>query len=276
MSSIFFAILFEKQERHHRRRVKGGPLNKLGMLGVLLMSNVSYFCLNITHCICIHNHAESSHVELGSKRRDFCRSTRQYWAHIKKWLGKVRRKDKKGSVDAYEKVDGYGGGVSVGGRRSTKGEERQTSFFLIEWKLEACSAGFDTRASRGRPDRSWPARLARGSSPTSRLDVDLLASSLRPDEASILRSAVSGPDLRTTPCTAPFEAFPSRLSDEDLTRLLRSGGVAERSATNPHITLPVFTRPKSGGTSRLLVDGGKFDELSRALPAPLLPGLGGV
>ena len=154
-------------------------------------------------------------------------------------------------------------GVPVDGE-----EQLHTEARWHEKALEACSSGAYMRGiprpTRRISDKSGKLDML----PTRRLDVGMLAESLHPKEAEVLRSAVSVPDLSTG---KPYRAFPCSLSEDDLARLLHTG-VAER-CERVHISLPVFTIPKRDGTSRLLVDGRPFDERSRPFPAPVLPGL---
>ena len=106
--------------------------------------------------------------------------------------------------------------------------------------------------------------------PTSRLDVAMLADSLRQRDAELLRFAVAEPALSTT---TKKQAMPCHsLTEADLQSLLESG-VAEPCAGRPHITLPVFTIAKPNGKKRLLVDGREFDARSCKMPAPRLPHL---
>ena len=137
-----------------------------------------------------------------------------------------------------------------------------------EVALEACSSNAYARGTPRPARRISSGRSTLDMLPASRLDVDVLAEALDPEEASVLRRAVSTPDLLNG---KKHRAFPCSLSEGDLTRLLDSG-VAE-PCDGAHISLPVFTIPKRDRSSRLLVDGRPFDERSHALPPPVLPGL---
>ena len=135
-----------------------------------------------------------------------------------------------------------------------------------EKALEACSSGTYMRGIP-RPTR-------RISDKSGKLDMlpmrrlDMLAS-----RCTRRRRRFFGPRCRCRTCRPASRT--ARFHAACLKTTWRSCCTVEwtERCDKVHISLPVFTIPKRDGTSRLLVDGRPFDERSRPLPAPVLPGL---